>query len=449
MSETPANPPETPAPATAPATPPPAPTPKLMLLLAIPALLIGALAATVLWGLDQVSDQLQRGLWGGLPRALGVPDGSRWWIFVVLTVVGMAVGLIIWKVPGHAGTDSATTELVAAPPPLSVLPSLALAVIISLAGGVSLGPENPILAINAGLAVALAARFTPKVPGQLVMALATSATIGALFGTPVAAALLFTGIMAASPGPGALWDKLFLPLVAAGAGAMTMRLLGVPSMSFNLPPYGTPDLIDLLSGSVIAAVAVLITLVGVYALPHVHTFFHRLRNPLVYVTLGGIVLGLLGAIGGEITLFKGLTQTGELLSEVGQLTAGGAVLIIVIKLAALVVAAASGFRGGRIFPAVFIGAACGMLANALVPSVPISLAVASGILGVVLAVSRDGWVALFVAVMIPGDVSLLAVLCVVVLPAWLLVSRAPEMRVVHPVAEHWLDRSAVELTTKG
>lgn len=34
-------------------------------------------------------------------------------------------------------------------------------------------------------------------------------------------------------------------------------------------------------------------------------------------------------------------------------------LLAVIKLAALVVAAASGFRGGRIFPAVFVGVALG------------------------------------------------------------------------------------------
>jgi len=36
-----------------------------------------------------------------------------------------------------------------------------------------------------------------------------------------------------------------------------------------------------------------------------------------------------------------------------------------------------------------------------------------------------------------------------VLPAWLLVSRAPEMRIDHPVVEHWLDRPSDKLTTKG
>ncbi len=93
----------------------------------------------------------------------------------------------------------------------------------------SLGPENPIIAINVALAIALVARLWPKVPAKLIMAIAAAATVGALFGTPVAAALIFTGVMAAAPGGGALWDKLFLPLVAAGAGSITMKLLGAPT----------------------------------------------------------------------------------------------------------------------------------------------------------------------------------------------------------------------------
>jgi len=99
-------------------------------------------------------------------------------------------------------------------------------VILGLAGGVSLGPENPIIAINSALAVAAFARFTSKVPARLVMLLATSATIGALFGTPVAAALVLTGTVAAVKGGGSLWDRLFLPVAAAAAGALTMHLLG-------------------------------------------------------------------------------------------------------------------------------------------------------------------------------------------------------------------------------
>jgi hypothetical protein len=46
------------------------------------------------------------------------------------------------------------------------------------------------------------------------------------------------------------------------------------------------------------------------------------------------------------------------------LTAGDFLLIALVKLAALVIAAASGFRGGRIFPAVFVGVALGFMLHA-------------------------------------------------------------------------------------
>lgn len=414
-----------------------APTPRQLLLLAVPALLIGVLSALILWALDSVAELVEHAVWNTAPEALGIAAGSRWWIFAILTLTGVAVGLVVWKMPGHGGRDSATTELVADPLPLNVLPSLALAVILTLAGGVSLGPENPIIAINAALSVALVVRLAPKVPPALVVAMATAATIGALFGTPVAAALIFTGVVAGTPGGGALWDKLFLPLVAAGAGSITMVMLDQPSFTFSLPAYGSPRMIDLATGAVITVASLVVTMIGVVALPPLHTFFHRLRNPLVYATFGGILLGLLGAVGGEITLFKGLNQTGELLGHLDDWSVGALVAFGMIKLAALVVAAASGFRGGRIFPAVFIGVAFGLVGQHLLPGVPVALAVSCGVLGAVLAVARDGWVSLFVAVAIAGQVTLLPVLCIVILPAWLLVSRAPEMVVEHPVAERW------------
>jgi hypothetical protein len=90
------------------------------------------------------------------------------------------------------------------------------------------------------------------------------------------------------------------------------------------------------------------------------------------------------------------------------------------------------FRGGRIFPATFIGVALGLLGNALVPTIPIGLAVACGIIGVVLVVGRDGWLALFLGAAVAGDLSLLPILCVIVLPAWLLVSAVPEFRIMPP-----------------
>ena len=403
---------------------------RTLALMSIPAVLVGIGSALILWLLDEGSDFLETVLWQWLPDSTGIDPDSGWWIFTVLTVTGIAVGLSAWLLPGHGGPDSATTELVEAPLKLRTLPSLAVVVLLGLAGGVSLGPENPIIAINGALAVALLARLWKQIPTELAMMLAVSGTIGALFGTPVAAALVFTGIVGAARTGGALWDRLFLPLVAAGAGAITMRLLGVPSMALDLPAYGEPRAVDLLTGTVVAAATAALALVAVVIFPHVHRALHRLGNPLIYIGLGGVILGILGAIGGPLTLFKGLHQMAELVETRDDYDGAQLAMMALVKIAALVIAAASGFRGGRIFPAVFIGVALGLLGATLIPDLPISLSVACAVMAVTLVVARDGWIALFVGVMVSGDVTVLPVLCLIILPIWLMVTRAPEM-VVH------------------
>jgi H+/Cl- antiporter ClcA len=170
------------------------------------------------------------------------------------------------------------------------------------------------------------------------------------------------------------------------------------------------------------------------AFPWVHRAFHALRHPIVIPTLGGLVLGVLGLIGGPITMFKGLSQMGELIENAGEESAGDLAMIAAIKIVALLVAASAAFRGGRVFPAAFIGVALGLLAHALIPGFPIALAIGCGLIGIILVVTRDGWMTLFLAAAVTGDLALLPWFCVIVLPAWLLVSRAPEFRIVPPVA---------------
>lgn len=392
----------------------------------VPAILTGVLSALILFAFDELSLLLQHLLWENLPHAVGADPEGGWWIFGMLTATGLAVGLIVRYAPGHAGPDSVASELGGQALPLRVVPGLAAAAVVGLAGGVSLGPENPVIAINTAVLTALLARAFPRVPGKLVAGLAVAGTVGALFGTPVAAALVFTGLAGSIAVKGALFDKLFLPLAAAGAGAVMMNLLSGTLLNFTVPQGGARSGWDVLTAMVVAAAAAGFGLLGVFAFRWAHRWAHRLRSPILFTTLGGALLGLLGVLGGPLTLFKGAEESKELLAVGGE-SFGVLLLLAVVKLAALVVAAATGFRGGRIFPAVFVGVAFGLAAAALVPAVPASVAVSAAVLGLVLAVARDGWVALFIAIVVSGDVTLSAVLCLAVLPAWLVVTGAPHM----------------------
>ncbi|MFE4641232.1 ion channel protein [Streptomyces sp. NPDC056730] len=406
----------------------PSPSARTLLPLVAPSLLIGAASALMLLGVSEVADQLKDVLWGTLPDALGAGRYSTLWMIVMLTATGLAVGIVVRQVHGHAGPDPATTGLVDEPLRPGVVPGLLVVAVLALAGGVSLGPENPVTAANVALTYWLGRKAAPGAPAALWFSLATAGTIGALFGTPVAAALVLSETLAARPGPGSLWDKLFGPLIAAGAGALVTALIAHPAFDLALPPYTGTHWSDLLAALVIAPLAAALGLAACYAFPYVHAAFRRLGHPVLAVTAGGLVLGLLGALGGPLTLFKGLDEVKTLAADPEGWSAGAFALMTVVKLAALLTAAACGFRGGRIFPAVFVGTALGLCAHALVPAVQPGLGVVCGVLGVLLAITRQGWLSLFTAAVLVADPDVLALLCVAALPAWLVVTGRPWMQ---------------------
>ncbi|MFF1955444.1 ion channel protein [Streptomyces sp. NPDC058220] len=401
---------------------------RALLPLVAPSLAVGVAAALVLVGVSTVADELKDVLWKTLPGALGIGAYSSLWVIVMLTATGLAVGVVVRQVHGHAGPDPATTGLVDEPLPAGVVPGLLVVTGLALAGGVSLGPENPITASNIALAYWLGRKVAPTVPAALWVALAAAGTIGALFGTPVAAALVLSETLATRPGPGSLWDKLFGPLIAAGAGALTTVLLDRPTFDLDLPPYPGNSWGDLLAALVITPVAAALGMAAVYAFPYAHALFRRIGHPVLALTAGGLVLGLLGTLGGQLTLFKGLDQVKTLAADPDGWSAGSFALMTVVKLAAMTTAAACGFRGGRIFPAVFVGVALGLCAHALVPAVQPTLGVVCGVLGVLLALTRQGWLSLFTAAVLAADVNVLPLLCVAALPAWLIVTGRPQMQ---------------------
>ena len=406
------------------------PRARTMLLLSLPAVAIGIASSLILIVVMKIASVLQNLLWQRLPGTLGIAQDSPLWIIGVLTLTGIAVGLVIRFSQGHAGPDPACEPLIGAPVPPSALPGLIVALILGLAGGVSLGPEHPIMTVNIALAVAIGARLLPRVNRMEWTILASAGTIGALFGTPVAAALIFSQTLNGS-NEVPLWDRLFAPLMAAAAGALTTGLFFHPHFSLPIAHYGQMEMTDILSGAIVAAIAIAAGMVAVWCLPRLHAMMHQMKNPVFVLGIGGFILGILGVIGVPVSLFKGLDEMQQMVANQAFSTSDY-FLLAVIKLAALVVAAASGFRGGRIFPAVFVGVALGLMLHEHVPAVPAAITVSCAILGIVLVVTRDGWLSLFMAAVVVPNTTLLPLLCIVMLPAWLLLAGKPMTMVNRP-----------------
>lgn len=401
------------------------PRARTMLLLSIPAIIIGIASSLVLIATMKIAAVLQNILWSSLPVSLGINTSGPFWTLAILTGTGIAVGLVVRFIPGHAGPDPATESLIGAPVSTSALPGVLAALILGLAGGVSLGPEYPVMVINIALAVAIGSYLFPRVGTLDWTILAASGTIGALFGTPVAAALIFSQTLDNSNDV-PLWDRLFAPLLAAAAGSVTTALFFHPNFSLPIPHYAQLHLVDIFSGAVVTLIAIAVGMVGVWCLPRLHALMQNLKNPILTLGIGGFLLGVLGVIGGPVTLFKGLDEMQRLFFS-QTLTASDLLLIALVKLAALVLAAASGFRGGRIFPAVFVGVALGLMLHTHVNAVPAAITISCAILGLMLVVTRDGWMSLFMAAVVVPDSTLLPLLCIVMLPAWLLLVGKPLM----------------------
>ena len=93
-----------------------------LLALVLPGIVVGVGSALALLVLSVVAGQLEDVLWTWLPQQVGIDGTSPAWTIGMLTAVGLAAGLVVTFVPGHAGPDPATTELAAPPLRASVLP---------------------------------------------------------------------------------------------------------------------------------------------------------------------------------------------------------------------------------------------------------------------------------------------------------------------------------------
>ena len=101
--------------------------------------------------------------------------------------------------------------------------------------------------------------------------------------------------------------------------------------------------------------------------------FGGLKVPgIVKATLGGVIFGFIG-VALPLTMFTGSAQLGTVLADAGTLGVGLLVALLIGKMLAFGVSQASGFVGGPIFPALFIGGTAGVLVHQLIPGLPLGL----------------------------------------------------------------------------
>ena len=341
---------------------------RLLVLAAALGIPISALAYFFL----QLVVHLQRWVFSDLPPALGASPDAAWWPIPVLALAGLVVGLVIRFLPGRGGNSPADGFHAGHSPPLGrQLPGIALAALAGLGLGVVLGPEAPLIALGGGLAagvVRLRRRPTARTVA-VVGSTGSFAAISTLLGSPLPGAFL---LMEAAGLGGPMLGLVLVPgLLAAGLGTLifigldSLTGLGPVSLAIpDLPPVARPYLSEfvwaLLIGLLAAAFGSAIRRVGLRLKPVAE------RRILVVAPCAGLGIGGLATIYATATghswsdvLFSGQNQLPPLVSTAAGYSMGALLLLLACKGVAYGLALAA-FRGGPVFPAMFLGAAGGM-----------------------------------------------------------------------------------------
>ena len=306
-------------------------------------------------------------------------------------MAGVLVALTIQHLPGRGGHSPADGFKAGegAPGPAE-LPGVVLAALTTLSLGVVLGPEAPLIALGGGLgvlAIRLANRDAPARASAMVAAAGSFAAISTLLGSPLLGAFL---LMEASGLGGATLEIVLLPgLLAAGIGSLiftgldSLTGLGTFSLAIpNLPHLGPPTIGEfgwsVAIGVLGALVGAGIRWLGLFLRGHVERKM-LLLTPLAGLAVAGLAIAYAAGTGkgSSDVLFSGQDALGPLIDHSAGYTVGALVLLLVCKGLAYGTSLSS-FRGGPIFPAMFIGAAGGIALSHL-PGLPLVAGVAMGI----------------------------------------------------------------------
>ena len=370
------------------------------IMLLVVAAILGVPISAAAYGFLALVNGLQQELFTHLPHGLGLSTVPAWWPLPMLVIGGVLTGLAIRYLPGNGGPSPAPGFAVHPPPTPIQLPGIILAALASLAFGAVIGPELPLIALGSGLAVQAtkAARRRP-VPPQGVRVLGASgsfAAISTLLGSPITGAFL---LMEASGLSGPTMELVLVPgLLASGVGALifvgldSLTGLGTFSLAIpSLPPFGRPDVAEFGWAIVIGLAAALLG----PAILRMCLWVQRYAEKWVMIVLplAGLAVGVLTIIYTQVTgkpssdmLFSGQSDIGPLVDHAASYSVGTLLLLLVCKTLAYGVSRGS-FRGGPIFPALFIGAAGGVAMSHL-PGLPLVAAVAMGIGAVMAAVMK-------------------------------------------------------------
>jgi H+/Cl- antiporter ClcA len=407
------------------------------------AALLGVPISLAAWGFLVTVHELEHVVWHDLPSGLGYDHVPVWWPILAIGLAGVLVALAVRYLPGHGGHVPAA-GLGAGPTPPSHLPGVMLGAGASLILGAVVGPEAPLIAIGSGLALLAVSRINAAGSvevSSLIAAAGSAAALSAIFGNPLIAAVLLVEVLGLARPRATL---IVLPcLLSSGVGGLAFSGLGswtgLEIGALAIPGL-EPTRLHLAevawSVPVAAAVAVLTWVVFLGG----RRTAALAKQRLFAVTIGaGLLVGCSAAAYALVTdhssaevALSGQATLPTLATDPGAWSTGALLALLLCKGVAYALSIGV-FRGGPVFPAIFLGATVGVLASTWLPGLGLLPALAIG-MGAGVAVTGLPVTSVVLVALILGDAaaSQIAVVIIAAVVALivetLLTSRRPPAR---------------------
>jgi chloride channel protein, CIC family len=344
----------------------------LVVLLAL-ALAIGVVDGLVFLGFEWAIKHGTDWVWNDVVDT----DSSRWRVVPLALVLSIAFSALLrligqprWTAPhlDPLGPTEAPGAEPAPPPALTALGTILLVGAGSLIAGASLGPEAPLVALATGLGAWAAARADVGAPGRLLILASVGALLVAFFGSliPLAIPVLVLYQRTRSVSVPAV-----LVVVASGLAAWGTLWLaqgndhgfgGVPELDVNARDYAAA----LVLGVVAAGVGIALRRC-IEPMSRATQRIQARTSWWLAAALFGAVLGGLYLAGGETVQFSGSEGSAMLLSDPERYGTWALLGIAAIKLLATGWSLSAGYRGGLVFPSVFVGVAISVFVASAVP----------------------------------------------------------------------------------
>jgi H+/Cl- antiporter ClcA len=379
---------------------------------------VGLIVSVAAWAFLTLVPWIQDLLFIDLPGFVGFSDRPWWWPIPVLAVAGVLASLAILKLPGRGGGIPADGLSAGIPDPVT-LPGILLAALATLGFGLVLGPSSPVIALGTGLGALIvrsAAPDTPEGAQKVIAAAGGFAALAMVFSNPMVAAIVL--IEAAGIG-GSMAPVLVLPgLLAAGIGSLVYfgmnNFTGLSTSAYALQPLELPTLetLSLADFAWAVPIAAACAALGIIVVA-LGKRIHRLVSSryVLWLPIAGVVVAALAVVYAAITgeselaiLFSGSKALSPVVEQGDTIALATLAWLLLLKATAWTLSMGS-FRGGPVFPAIFIGTVAGVLASHL-PGFSMSSAVPVAVAATVVAVMRLPLSASLIALLLAGSAGL-------------------------------------------